>query len=165
MQYCNNCGNQMDGESKYCNKCGAALGNVIENMDVNEELKDPKYTEAYSETNLFEKIIKFAKAAGIKVIYAVLLCYFTLQKSTTPGWAKSVIIGALGYFISPMDLIPDFIPIVGFADDFTALAAVLICVAMYIDEEVKQKAKEKLHVWFGSYDEDELNKVDNKINR
>lgn len=160
MQYCNNCGNQMDDESKCCNKCGTA----IENMDVNEELKDPKYTEAYSETNLFAKIIKFTKAAGIKVIYAVLLCYFTLQKPTTPGWAKSVLIAALGYFILPMDLIPDFIPIGGFADDFTGLAAALICVAVYIDEEVKQKAKEKLHVWFGSYDEDELNKVDNKIN-
>jgi uncharacterized membrane protein YkvA (DUF1232 family) len=133
-------------------------------MDVNEELKDPKYTEAYSETKLFDKILKFAKAAGIKVIYAVLLCFYTLQNPTTPILAKSVIVSALGYFILPLDLIPDFIPIVGFADDLTALVAGLVAVAMYVDDGVKQKAKDKLHTWFGAYDEEELSKVDDKIN-
>lgn len=135
------------------------------NEELNEELKDSKYAEAYSETKLFKKIVRFAKNAGIKVIYVALLCFYTLQSPTTPAWAKSVIIGALGYFILPVDLIPDFIPVAGFTDDFTALVAALISVALYVDDEVKQKAKEKLHVWFGSYDEEELNKVDNKINK
>lgn len=132
-------------------------------MDVNEELKDQKYTEAYSETKLFEKIIKFAKAAGIKIIYLAMLLFFTLQKPTTPIWAKSMIIGALGYFIFPVDFIPDFIPIVGYSDDMTALVSALVAVALYIDEETKQKAKAQLHVWFGEYDESELNSLDNKI--
>ena len=132
-------------------------------MDVNEELKDQKYTEAYSETKLFEKIIKFAKAAGIKIIYLAMLLFFTLQKATTPIWAKSMIIGALGYFIFPVDFIPDFIPIVGYSDDMTALVSALVAVALYIDEETKQKAKAQLHVWFGEYDESELSSVDNKI--
>lgn len=133
-------------------------------MDVKEELKDPKYTEAYSETKLFDKIIKFAKAAGIKVIYLALLLFFTLQSSTTPMVAKSVIVGALGYFIFPLDFIPDFIPIAGFSDDLTALVSAVAAVALYVDEDTKQKAKAKLRVWFGDYDESELDNIDNKIN-
>jgi uncharacterized membrane protein YkvA (DUF1232 family) len=134
-------------------------------MEINEELKDPKYTKAYSETKLFAKIKKFAKAAGVNVIYLALLLFYTLQQSTTPKWAKSVIIGALGYFIFPLDFIPDFIPIAGFSDDWTALLAVIIAVALYIDEDTKAKAKAKLHVWFGSYDEVKLDIIDNKINK
>ncbi|AHM57237.1 hypothetical protein EAL2_c19560 [Peptoclostridium acidaminophilum DSM 3953] len=134
-------------------------------MGVIEETKNPKYAAAYSDTKLFEKIIKFAKMAGIKVIYVALLLYYALQKPTIPAWAKTMIIGTLGYFIFPVDLIPDFMPIVGYTDDFAALMAALLAVTMYIDEEVKKKAKAKLHDWFGAYDEDELSEVDNNISK
>ncbi len=134
-------------------------------MKVNDELKDQKYAEAYSATKLFVKIIKFAKKAGIQVIYLALLLFYTLQKSTTPILAKSMIIGALGYFIIPVDLIPDFLPIIGYSDDMTALVSVLVAVALYVDDDIKQKAKAKLHVWFGTYEEVELEKVDKNINK
>lgn len=58
-----------------------------------------------------------------------------------------IAIGALGYFILPIDLIPDAIPLLGFTDD----AAVLIFIIKQlscIDEEVKKQAKEKLAEWF-----------------
>ncbi len=134
-------------------------------MEINEELKDQKYTKAYSETKLFEKILKFAKAAGIKVIYLALLLFYTLQDPTTPLLAKSMIIGALGYFILPIDFIPDIVPIVGYSDDLSALLSVLAAVALYVDEDIKNKAKAKLQVWFGAYDETKLQKVDNRINK
>ena len=132
-------------------------------MNMNEELKDQKYTKAYSENRLFLKIKKFAKDAGIKAIYLCLLLFYTLQKSTTPKWAKSVIVGALGYFILPLDFIPDFLPITGFSDDITALLSVLVAVSLYVDEEVKAKAKYKLHDWFGTYDEVKIEAIDNRV--
>jgi uncharacterized membrane protein YkvA (DUF1232 family) len=131
----------------------------------NKELKERKYTEAYSEPKLFDKIKKFAKKAGIKVIYLALLLFYTLQQPETPRKAKSVIIGALGYFIFPMDLIPDFIPIAGFSDDFTALAGALVMVAMHVNEDTKRKAKERLRIWFGDYDQSELDNIDEKMNK
>jgi len=134
-------------------------------MEIKEELKKHKYTEAFSESELFDKIIKFAKAAGIKVIYLALLLFYTLQRPTTPKWAKSAIVGALGYFILPLDFISDFIPFIGFTDDLTALGAVLVTVALYVDDEIKSKAKAKLHVWFGSYDEVKLDSIDQKIDK
>ncbi len=130
-----------------------------------EELKSKKYIKAYSESKFVEKVMKFAKNAGIKVIYVALLLFYTLQKTSTPAWAKSTIIGALGYFILPMDIIPDILPIAGFSDDITALLAVIVAVALYVDEDIKAKAKAKLHIWFESYDEVELKEIDDKIQK
>ncbi|MDP2815044.1 MAG: YkvA family protein [Erysipelotrichaceae bacterium] len=134
-------------------------------MDVIKEKKDPKYTKSYSGTRLFEKILKFSKVVGIRIVYTALILFYTLQKATTPKWAKSMIIGALAYFILPIDFIPDFIPFIGYTDDFSALAGVLVAVSMYADEEVKQKSKEKLNVWFSTIDDAELKKIDAKIDK
>jgi uncharacterized membrane protein YkvA (DUF1232 family) len=133
------------------------------NMDMIEEVKNPKYAESYSEEKLFKKIARFAKNVGIKLIYLALLLFYTLEQPTTPLLAKSIIVGALGYFILPTDFIPDFIPIVGFSDDFTALISAIVAVAMYVDDGTKAKAKAKLHVWFGNYDESDLEYVDKKV--
>lgn len=134
-------------------------------MDFDEkELNEEEYAKAYSEPKLFDKIKKFAKKAGIKVIYLALLLFYTLQQPETPMKAKSIIIGALGYFILPVDLIPDIIPIAGFTDDLTALMAALVTVALYINEDTKMKARVKLRIWFGDYDESDLSKIDEKMN-
>jgi len=133
-------------------------------MDI-KELNKEKYIEVYSEDKLFNKILKFAKKAGIKLIYIVLLLFYTLQKSTTPKLAKSIIIGGLGYFILPLDALSDFIPMIGFTDDLTALISVLIAVALYVDNEVKLKAKLKLKDWFGDFDHKELEDVDKRLNK
>lgn len=132
-------------------------------MDI-KELENEKYVVAYSEDKLFNKIIKFAKKAGIKLVYIVLLLFYTLQKSTTPKFAKSIIIGGLGYFIMPLDMVSDFIPVIGFTDDLTALISVLITVALFIDEEIKLKAKSKLTEWFGKYDNSEIEDIDLRMN-
>ncbi len=134
-------------------------------MKLIDKLKEKKYTIAFSEHNMLEKIKKFGKKAGIKVIYLVLLLFYTLQKTTTPKFAKSLIIGGLGYFILPADFLPDLIPGIGFTDDLTALISVVLAVALFIDEGVKAKAKERLHVWFGDYDEEALDGIDNKIDK
>ena len=114
--------------------------------EIEDELDNEKYAKAYSEIKLFEKLKRFAKKAGIKVVYYALLLFFTLQQTNTPLLAKSIIIGALGYFILPLDLIPDFIPIAGFSDDLTALVSAVVAVALYVDEDTKRRAKTRLQV-------------------
>ena len=71
-----------------------------------------------------------------------------MDNPKTPVWAKTAIIGALGYFISPIDAIPDIMPVVGYTD-VGVLAAATAAVATYIDEDVKKKAKDKMKYWFG----------------
>lgn len=70
---------------------------------------------------------------------------------------KAIIIGALGYLISPLDAIPDAIPIVGLGDDMAVLAFVLKKVWDQVSDEVKDKARNKLADWF---DEDEMNELE-----
>lgn len=115
----------------------------------------------FSDEKFWEKLKKFAKKAGSSVVYAVLLLYFTLQKPAVPAKAKAIIIGALGYFILPLDLIPDIAVGVGYTDDLGALGVALFQVAMYIDDEIRQKAKEKIKDWFG--DNVDTSEIDEKI--
>jgi uncharacterized membrane protein YkvA (DUF1232 family) len=127
---------------------------------MSKEFENKDYSEQYSEDSLFEKIKKVAKAAGIKVIYYVLIAYYLLKKPEVPKKEKAIIIGALGYFIMPLDLVPDFTAGVGYVDDLGALALALGKVALYIDDEIKQKAKDKLRDIFGDYDDSELEEPD-----
>ena len=128
-----------------------------------EKEKLKKYESDYSEKSLFDKIIKVAKKAGTTVIYAALLLFYTLQDPNVPAWAKAVIVGALGYFISPVDFIPDMIPVIGYTDDLSTLIGAIVMVSMYIDEDKKNKAKSKLRDWFGNFDDSLLSEVDNRI--
>lgn len=134
------------------------LNDQAANMDEEEIQKHKKH---FSETKLWEKIQKFAKKAGSNVVYAVLLLYFTLQKPEVPMPVKATIVGALGYFILPFDLIPDIAVGVGYVDDLGVLTAALISVAMYIDDDIKNQAKSKLADWFG--DDADTSGVDGKI--
>lgn len=110
--------------------------------------KIEKYGEHYNEPGLWKKIATVARRAGSKVIYPVLLLYYVLQDENTPLKHKAMIIGALGYFILPIDIIPDILPILGFTDDLAALAACVKALVSSITPEIKEKAKRKLSDWF-----------------
>ena len=114
------------------------------------------YEDQFSEEGFWDKLKNVFKKAGIKVVYSALMLYYAYQRKETPVWAKTIIVGALGYFISPIDAIPDLTPIVGYADDLGVLVVAIGAVSAYIDSEVKQSAKDKLHNWFGEFDEEEL---------
>jgi uncharacterized membrane protein YkvA (DUF1232 family) len=103
----------------------------------------------YSDSGFWDKVVKFAKTAGREVIEKALWLYYAAQNPQAPAWAKSIIYGALGYFVFPLDAIPDPTPVVGYADDLGVLAAAVAAVAMYITEDVKALAAQKLKDWFG----------------
>ena len=97
---------------------------------------------------LWRKIAKFAEKAGAKVIYNVLILYYTLLEPETPAKAKAIIIATLAYFISPLDAAPDVLP-GGLLDDAAAIIGALAVIAVYVTEEIKAKARKQLKVWFG----------------
>lgn len=123
------------------------------------------YSKYYTDKKFWDKVLKFGKKAGVKVTYTALILYYTIQKPSVPPKAKAVVYGALGYFIFPLDLIPDVIPVVGFADDIGLLLGALAIIAMYIDMETKQKARDKIVEWFGESVTDEVASIDEEIEK
>ena len=114
------------------------------------------YANKFSQSEFAEKIARIAKRAGAKLVYAALILYYTLQSDKVSKADKAIIIGALGYMISPLDVIPDAIPIAGLTDDLAVLLYVLKKVWTGIDPEIVEQAKSKLSRWF---DEEEIEEM------
>ncbi len=113
------------------------------------------YSNKFTNGEFLEKISKIAKRAGAKLVYVSLILYYTLQSDKVSLKDKAIIVGALGYLISPIDVIPDAIPIIGLSDDLAVLLYVLNKVGN-VSEEIKEKAKDRLSKWF---DEDEIEEI------
>ena len=108
-----------------------------------------KYAGDYSEGNFFDKITSTIKSAGLTLIYEALQLFYVTENPNCPMKIKAAIFAALGYFISPIDVVPDFTPFVGYSDDAGAIALALALAQMYIDDEVRQKARNKIRDIFG----------------
>lgn len=110
---------------------------VIYNDKIDEQMMKVVIKE------LFAKIKKVLIKAGLELTYKVLQLWYVLQKPEVPYPIKATIVGALMYFILPVDSIPDFLP-GGFVDDMAAIAFALSMATLYVDEEVNEKARKKL---------------------
>jgi len=122
-----------------------------------------EYKGRFSEIKLWSKLKKFARQAGVKTVYTVLLLFYAYKRKDTPGWAKKLIIGVLGYFLAPIDAIPDLTPFIGLTDDFSLLSVGLVTIAGYVNKEVREQAREKLKTVFGEYDPNELVEIDKRL--
>lgn len=116
-----------------------------------------KYQDNYTSEGFIDKISRIAKRAGAKLVYVALILYYTLQSNDVSVKDKAIIIGALGYLISPLDIIPDAIPIAGLGDDLAVLLYVVKKVWGEVPDSVREKAHAKLSKWF---DEDEMKEAD-----
>jgi len=122
-----------------------------------------EYSKYYSEKSLWEKIKKFSKAAGNKVIYAVLLLYYAMKDSNVSIKTKLFIAASLGYFILPTDAIFDLTPIIGYSDDLGVLLFALKQISSAITTEVKENARNKIAEWFSEIDEKEIGELEERI--
>jgi uncharacterized membrane protein YkvA (DUF1232 family) len=111
-------------------------------------MADTDFSSHYSDDGFWGKIKTYAKSAGRGVLEQALKMYYSATDPDTPLWAKTTIYGALGYFISPIDAIPDLLPALGYTDDLGVLIAAAAAVAAHIKDEHVQKARETLKQWF-----------------
>lgn len=134
-----------------------------------QEFEKERYCKAYSEQGLWKKISHLAKKGCEKVVYLALLLYYVLVSEEVGMKEKAAIIGALGYLIFPVDLIPDFIPMAGYTDDFAAMVAAYQMIKLCITPAIRAKAEEKSRSLFGDFDavkiEDEIKKIEESGSR
>ena len=106
------------------------------------------YTQHYDDKNFWSKSKQVVKKAGRKVVETALTLFYCMQDRDTPYWAKAVIAGMLGYFISPIDAIPDILGPIGYTDDLGVFMAAMGTIGVYIKPEHKNVAKNKCAEWF-----------------
>lgn len=108
-----------------------------------------EYKNYYSESRFWDKAKAVAKTAGKAALEPALKMYYSATDKDTPTWAKATIYSALGYLISPLDAIPDFIPVAGYTDDIAVLVAAMAAVAAHIKDEHVEKARDTIRQWLG----------------
>jgi uncharacterized membrane protein YkvA (DUF1232 family) len=87
------------------------------------------------------------KRVGSRIPFAedILAAYYCTLDPSTPGRVRVVLLGAIAYFVMPVDAVADFLPIFGFADDAALLAAAISQVAGSITPEHRKKARAVLN--------------------
>lgn len=94
-----------------------------------EYYKEPKTRSQYDrdqryvEENLWEKVERTGKKISFGRDLTALFRYMT--DSDIPWYRKSIVVGALLYFILPFDTIPDLAPLIGYLDDLGVITAVI----------------------------------------
>ena len=74
--------------------------------------------------------------------------FLAMRKKETPWTAKVLAAITVGYALSPIDLIPDFIPVLGYLDDLLLLPALAACTIRLIPPDVlAQCKKESAGMW------------------
>lgn len=119
--------------------------NNIEDAPFEEIHEIEKYGTHYSENRFWEKVLRIAKKVGATVLCPVFQLYYMLQSEQVPVKHKAYIVGALGYFILPFDLIPEgLFSLVGYTDDVAIMTFILSIVKESLTPEIKAKADKKV---------------------
>jgi uncharacterized membrane protein YkvA (DUF1232 family) len=98
------------------------------------------------ETGVFADMWRLMRKVGRTLPFAedVLAAFYCATDPKTERRVKLVLVGALAYFVMPFDVIPDFLPIIGFSDDAALLAAAIAGVAGAIKPAHRERARETL---------------------
>jgi len=83
-------------------------------------------------------------AAGLPFAEDLLAAYYCAFDRATPVQAKAALVGALAYFVLPVDAMPDVLPFVGFTDDAAVLLRALRMVGAHMRPEHRDAARAAL---------------------
>ncbi len=119
-------------------------------IDENALPEAVKYARHYSDDSFWHKMEKYGRIAGAKAAYHAILLWYVATKPSTPIPVKMLIFGGLGYFILPIDAVPDFLVGIGYGDDIAIILGIISAYAMHMDDESKAKARAKVREIFGN---------------
>ncbi|MEK4630289.1 MAG: DUF1232 domain-containing protein [Solibacillus sp.] len=106
----------------------------------------------YSDKKFLNKMVNFGGGLSKKAMNAAAMLYVALKSPDMPKSSKLIVLGALGYFILPFDLVADFLPLAGLTDDTFVILAALGKVYMSITDEMKIEAQDLVEAKFGKAD-------------
>ena len=124
-----------------------------------------KYEKEHDEKRFWNKIKKVGSKIGVTPIYLVFSLYHAIKSKSIPMVNKAPIAGALGYFISVIDIVPDITPLVGYCDDVTIVVGALAAIATQITEEIREEAKASTRKIFPEITDEEFTIIDSMYNK
>lgn len=118
---------------------------------VSEEELVEKYQQHFDKNMALKLLVKLRKATRSKpkvvagaagaIVNSLGSLISALDNPATPTKLKALIIGAIGYILLPLDLIPDLMPAVGYADDLASAAGVVAAIAAYSNFSLEELDK------------------------
>lgn len=121
------------------------------------------YINKFFENCFWNKFWDYVCQVGLKIVYFVLFFFYVYCCKDMFYWVKNIVFGILGYFFLFIDVVFDFMFIIGYIDDIGVFVFGFVIIVVYVNQEVKEKVKGQFYCWFGVYDEDELVEVDVKL--
>lgn len=103
-----------------------------------------KCSRHFSESAFVEKLKSIGVKIGEKFLYHIFLLYYMYKSDKVSAKDKAIIIGCLGYFILPTDIVADMLPMIGFTDDMAVISIVVRKLAKNITLEVKNLSKQHI---------------------
>ena len=96
------------------------------------------------------KIVTKLKARAKRLKIDIPAVFIALKKKETPILAKILAAVTVAYALSPVDLIPDFIPVIGFLDDVIILPGLIAVIIRLIPQDVFMQCREEAeNLWLG----------------
>ena len=123
---------------------------TIDKEKLLEMINDGRYSEYYEEKAFKDKVRDFGSRLGSKVLYPAFLLFNILQDRDTPLEVRGVIVASLGYFICPVDIIPDIVPVLGMTDDIGVLTLGIELIKQHITQDIEDKTNRDLSKLFKS---------------
>lgn len=111
-----------------------------EKTEVDKQLEN--HADHYSDKEFLKKVKSEGKGLGFKALSAATTLYAALKSDQMPRSNKLIILGALGYFIFPFDIVADILPLVGLSDDAFIIFAALTKVYTSISDEMKAEGEQ-----------------------
>lgn len=102
---------------------------------------DSRFAQFFSDDGFLRML---AQHPLLDFLESAVALWYCLKDEQTPLWAKATIVAALGYFICPVDLIPDALPVIGWSDDAGVIAAALGVVDAFVSSRHRQQARQLL---------------------
>lgn len=125
--------------------------NFQEEKKANEQELIETYQKHFDKNVALKLLVKLRKSTRNKpkliagttsaIVTALGSLISALENPATPNHLKALIIGAIGYIIFPLDLIPDITPLVGYTDDLASVAGIVAGVAAYTNFSLEELDK------------------------
>ena len=93
------------------------------------------------EPGFLRKLARFAGRLGAPVVRQLYALYYLWKSPHTPKRTKMIILGALVYFFSPIDSIPDLLGPLGFSDDIAVITLVYSQMKIFMTEDIREQAR------------------------